>query len=282
MHLHPDLQQHLANFLVHITSKYNVQMLIATHSTTLLSSLGYYGGEKTSVIYLNNSQDSQKAQRFNSTLQEISTCLGGHVLMGPLFGASILLVEGDDDYKIWSFIPRCNTVKLAVIPCRGADQVINYQKTLEKLFSSIREDKSIIGYALLDGDKNLPNVPQDNIKFIKLNCKESENLYLTNEVLKSLNPELDWEKAKAMIKSKANGYGEKQSTLEQCDSWDRKENSFKRIINELSYILDEKPIPWTIRVAQCIGKQKPEGQLAEFLGNDVIDLFPNSDSNAHH
>jgi predicted ATPase len=269
MHLHPDLQQHLAHFLVQITDEYKVQILVATHSTTLLSSLGYYGGSKTSVIYLNNSVNKQKAIPFDDTLQEISTCLGGHALMGPLFSAPLLLVEGDDDYKIWSIVPRYNKMRAAVIPCRGSDQVLRYQKTLERLFSSLRQDTSSpVGYALLDGDRQLPQVEQSNIKFVKLCCKESENLYLTDEVLVLLG--IDWEKAKLSIKSRSKEYGEKQLLLEQCDSWDRKNQDFKSIINELSRILDDKQLPWTLRVARCIGEKKPEGQLADFIGNEVI------------
>ena len=273
-HLHPDLQQHLGHFLVQLLDKYKVQMIIASHSTTLLSALGYHGGEKTSVIYLNNSINEQKAIKFEKTLQELSTCLGGHALMGPLFGAPLLLVEGDDDNKIWSQVPRYHKVKLAVIPCNGADEVKNYQKTLEKIFASLRTDQtSPVGFALLDGDQTLPtadaNNPHANIKYIKLACRESENLFLTDEVLTLLNF-ADWEAAKTEIKAESANYGAKQVQLDQCDSWDRKNSDIKDVILQLAQILSPKNVPWTQRVAKCIGDKKPEGQLADFLGADVI------------
>jgi len=272
-HLHPDLQQHLGQFLVQLLDKYNTQIIIATHSTTLLSALGYHGGEKTSVIYLNNSVNEQKATKFEKSLQELSTCLGGHALMGPLFSAPLLLVEGDDDNKIWSQVPRYNQVKLAVIPCNGADEVKSYQKTLEKMFASLRTDQAEpVGYALLDGDQGLPQEdaanPQKNIKFIKLACRESENLFLTDEVLALLGT--DWEAAKVRIKLESANYGEKATTLNGCDSWDRKNDDVKEVIQQLSQILDPKKLPWTLRVAKCIGDKKPEGQLAEFLGEELI------------
>jgi len=274
-HLHPDLQQHLAHFLVQLLEKYKVQMIIASHSTTLLSALGYHGGEKTSVIYLNNSVNEQKAIKFEKTLQELSTCLGGHALMGPLFGAPLLLVEGDDDNKIWSQVPRYHKVKLAVIPCNGADEVKNYQKTLEKLFASLRTDQTEpVGFALLDGDQTLPTPdttnPQTNIKFIKLACRESENLFLTDEVLTSLEL-TDWEVAKTKIKADSVNYGAKQTQLNNCDAWDRKNIDINDVILQLAQILSPKNVPWTQRIAKCIGDKKPEGQLADFLGVDVID-----------
>lgn len=276
-HLHPDLQQHLANFLVKVLEKYKVQMIIATHSTTLLSALGYHGEDKTSIIYLNNSTTDQVAKKFDKVLQELSTCLGGHALMGPLFNAPLLLVEGDDENKIWSQIPRYNKVKIAVIPCNGGDEVKNYQKTLEKLFSNLRSDQSTpVGYALLDSDKSIPNEDahnsQKNIKYLQLSCLESENLFLTDEVLTLLGT--NWDNAKTKIKQESLNYGEKKTKLDSCDTWDRKTVDVKDVIQQLIYILDpDKKVPWTIRVAKCIGDKKPEGQIADFLGTEIINAL---------
>ena len=90
-HLHPDLQQHLAQFLLRVVDKYNVQMIVSTHSTTLLAALGHHGMDKTSVVYLGNSAVQQHARQFTEHLQEMATLLGGHALMGPLFGTPLLL-----------------------------------------------------------------------------------------------------------------------------------------------------------------------------------------------
>lgn len=273
-HLHPDLQQHLALFLIKILDKYKVQMFVATHSTTLLSALGYHGEDKTSIIYLNNYTEDQSAKKFDKALQELSTCLGGHALMGPLFNAPILLVEGDDENKIWSQVPRYNKVKIAVIPCNGSTEVKNYQKTLEKLFSNLRSDQSVpVGYALLDGDKSVPNEdehnPQKNIKYLQLSCLESENLFLTDEVLALLGT--NWEDAKTKIKQQSSNYGERKSKLDSCNTWDRKTADIKDIIQPLVYILDpDKKVPWTIRIAKCIGDKKPDGQIADFLGGNLV------------
>lgn len=271
-HLHPDLQGKLAYFLVQVLEKYNVQMIIATHSTTLLSALGYEGRGKTSVLYLSNINNEQKAVKFDKSLQELSTCLGGHALMGPLFNAPLLLVEGDDDNRVWNQVPRYHKLKLAVIPCQGADEVKAYQKTLEKIFASLRTDQTHpVGFALLDGDQPLPyanpNNPQTNVKFIKLSCLETENLYLTDEVLSSMG--ISWEDVKIRIKEQSDKFGEKQQQLNECDSWDRKNTKIKSIILQISHIIDPG-VHWTLRVAKCIGSKRPEGQIAEFLGSEVI------------
>jgi hypothetical protein len=44
----------------------------------------------------------------------------------------------------------------------------------------------------------------------------------------------------------------------------------KDVIQELSAILDPKHVHWTVRVARAIGRTRPAGQLANFLGVDVV------------
>ena len=58
---------------------------------------------------------------FDNYLKKLSSVLGGHALVGPLFGAPLLLVEGDDDHRIWSHVPRQPEHKeiFAVLPCDG-------------------------------------------------------------------------------------------------------------------------------------------------------------------
>ncbi len=274
-HIHPDLQARFADFLVRTATRFKLQVVVATHSTTLLSALGQFGGTKTSVIYLDRMKEEFVASPFTAILKELASCLGGHVLMGTLFGVPLLLVEGDDDYRIWSQVPRHHVVNFAVIPCEG-EEIKTYQKTLEGILGSIR-DTSIepVGYALLDGDKGLPMVNENNtqkhIRFLKLNCHEAENLFLTDEVLAQLN--LNWTDAVAKIVSGSSGCGNKAEILASATSWDRQWSDIKNLINEISRILDPKNVHWTIRVGTAIGRNVPTGQLASFLGEDVLEAL---------
>ena len=61
-HLHPDMQQRFAKFLINLNREYGCSIIIATHSTTLLSALGQYGGLNTSVIYLSLHIVEQRAR----------------------------------------------------------------------------------------------------------------------------------------------------------------------------------------------------------------------------
>jgi hypothetical protein len=136
------------------------------------------------------------------------------MLSRVLFGFPILL-EGDDDYRIWSEVPRHNVVKLSVLPCNG-EEIHKYQKMLEKLFTSILDTSTKpSGHALLDGDKSKPQTAQNHVKYIQLNCSESENLYLTDEIMTSLN--LDWNKACEKVIEKSTDYGNKQDFCKQSN-----------------------------------------------------------------
>jgi predicted ATPase len=283
LHLHPDFQQRLADFIVLLSERFQVQVIIATHSTTMLAALGEHTDTQTSIIYLNNADDVQRAVRFDEELQEMATCLGGHVLMGPLFGAPLLLVEGDDENRIWSQVPRHpGAPKLAVFNCGGRPHMLRYQRRLERLFGAMLDESSgPVGFALVDGDHGLatqpnPDHPQKYVPYLQLACHESENLYLADEVLQCLGT--DWERAKDRIKAASSDYGEKQALLANVNSWDRRTHDLKDVINQVAQILDERDLPWSFQIGKCLGASRPSGQLAEFLGDPVIETIWGSES----
>lgn len=271
-HIHPDLQARFADFIFKVGEKYKIQFVIATHSTSLLSALGQFGGEKTGVIYLNRGSDTFIAKTFDSVAREVAACLGGHVLMGPLFGAPLLLVEGDDDYRIWSQVPRHHITNIAVIPTNG-DEIRRYQKYLETILGSLSEPSSTpLGYALLDGDKPIPIPNPDNkqqfVKYIGLSCHESENLYLTNEVLALLN--LTWPEAAKAISDAHASFREGSALAAAASEWDRKTVDIKCIISDIAKLLDPKGLIWSQRVGVALGRARPSGEMAEFLGATVV------------
>jgi predicted ATPase len=271
-HIHPDLQVRFADFLNQVANKYRLQVVIATHSTTLLSAIGQFAADQCGIVYFDRTRAAFPAERFTTALQEIAACLGGHALMGPLFGAPVLLVEGDDDYRIWSQVPRHHVTSFSVIPCRG-DEIFKYQRALEKIFAVLRERPTKpAGFALLDGDKQLPQAntdqPQDHVKFIRLSCHEAENLYLTDEIMQQIGT--TWQDACRAVAAAASGHGAKANALSNVANWNRMNDDVKNVIAEVSLAVDSKHVHWTQRVGVGIGRSKPTGQLAAFLGPEVI------------
>lgn len=276
-HIHPDLQVRFVDFLMAAADRYKLQLAVATHSTTLLAALGQFGRDETGIIYAEREGTAFVAKSFSKHMRELASCLGGHALMGPLFGVPLLLVEGDDDYRIWSQVPRHHVAKLSAIPC-GGEEIKEYQRTLERLFAAVRENATTpAGFALVDADKGKPTPsaehPQAHIRYIQLACHESENLYLTDEVLGAL--ETTWQQAVPRIVAAAPSYGAKEAKLASAAQWNRKEEDIKEVIHQLTQILDAKNVHWTIRVARAVGAQRPMGQIKEFLGDEVVEaLWP--------
>lgn len=267
-HIHPDLQIKLADFLCHIAAEFKVQVFVATHSTTLLAALGQFGGTDAAVLFLKGDSPRIVAEPFSAVSRALTALLGGHLLLGPLFAAPVLLVEGDDDYRVWVQVARGGHVNVCVLPCNG-DEIKAYRRTLERIFEVLSERVSLRGYAIVDGDKYPADKPEGNfVPFVRLGCHEIENLYLTDEVLVALGH--TWETACALVVEKAANYGEKKEGLLEIGKVDRRNGDLKGIIQQLSEILDPKGLLWTVRLGKLLGQGRPTGNLAEFIGEEVM------------
>jgi hypothetical protein len=278
LHLHQDLQQHLARFLVQLIDSFDVQIVVATHSTTLLAALGHHGAERTSVVYLDPTIDEQRAAAFTDVEQQLATILGGHALMGPLFAVPLLLVEGDDDYKIWSQAARYQRLKVSVIPCEGS-RLAEYRRKLETVFAATIETAQVVAHSIQDLDDRIeqPAVHGSFVSSLWLNCREAENLYLTAEVLNAFETSTDG--ARARILENAARFGEKEARLRDvANSADWRTVDCKDVIVQISEILDDpRHVDWAKRVGSVIGENRPTGQLEEFLGRQILNaLWPDT------
>lgn len=81
---------------------------------------------------------------------------------------------------------------------------------------------------------------------------------------------LTWEEAQEKIGAEAAGFGAKEAELRSVINCDRRSHSLKPVIEQLSLILEPKRVHWTVRVAAAIGKNRPAGQIGDFLGKEVI------------
>ncbi len=267
-HIHPDLQIKFADFLCHIARQFKVQLFVATHSTTLLAALGQFGGDDVGIVFVRADVAEMRAEPFDAVGRELAALLGGHLLMGPLFGAPILLVEGDDDYRVWVQASRSGSIGLCVLPGNG-DEIKKYRASLEKVFAALSDNAQLRGYAIVDGDKYEHEVPAAQyVPFIRLNCHEIENLYLSNEVLAAMGH--TWETAVAAISQEAHRFGERQEELLELSAIDRQSADLKELIPHIAEILDKKGLLWTVRLGKVIGASRPSGMLSEFLGPEVM------------
>lgn len=259
LHLDPQMQERLALLVSDLEKKYNVKFLIATHSIIFMTTLSQLN-ENVGSIYLDRSKTQLFTKKLHNKMLDFEVFLNGKFLMGTLNDIPMLLVEGKDEVSIFQNANRNPAFKAYVFPCNG-EEIYQYQNFAEKLFESSYDNKKIFGCALLDGDKKTSTQPQNFIKFTKLSCHESENLYFTKQVLETMIPD-EFE------------LSEKLKKFNISDKLKNKKNAdFKEDIHNISKELDPEHITWQERVGKVIGRHKPTGELADFLGEDILNII---------
>jgi predicted ATP-dependent endonuclease of OLD family len=312
-HLHPDLQDKFIKFIAEsIKNLNNVRIFIATHSTVILSALSDNENAKdATVAFLKPDQKQVAFYEINKYLKEILPVFGAHPLTRVFYEAAILFVEGDDEVRVFQKIIRSSQgkVKLYPIPCGGKGNMKDEDKKAKdkKYIDMAKEiitslyDKAEI-YVLNDGDGekqedsssgnevvNQNNI-SENIKYMKLNCYETENLLLTDEFLS--NRDTNWDEVKERIKERLKElnsnikYDETQIKQIEGVLQNRQHTKIKQsrnIILEAVGVQDKDL--WECILGQFIwtyikeNKDKTDilikesGSMASFLGVDLINLL---------
>jgi len=68
-HIHPDLQARFAEVLCRVGERFSLQVIVSTHSTSLLSAIGQFGGAKASVVYVDHMKQNYDAKPFDAHLE---------------------------------------------------------------------------------------------------------------------------------------------------------------------------------------------------------------------
>ncbi len=215
LHLHPDAQLELINFIYELSTKIDpnnstLQIIIVTHSTAILSALA--DKENTSVCFMKS--DSNLEFVALSDTQEASTT-NIVKLMLPIFGAHpltqvfndkpVLLVEGEDDERIWQQAVRSSEGKLKIFPREvgGTSKISPLEDKLDQVLVSIYDNP--VAFTLRDRDDikedtDVPLANQGSVIRLRLYCRAAENLLITDDVIKAIgrkykigkNIDLNW------------------------------------------------------------------------------------------
>jgi hypothetical protein len=194
--------------------------------------------------------------------------------MGPLFSLPLLLVEGDDDYQVWAHVARYGAARVAVLPSGGSALLGEREATLQRLFGALSDAPTApLAYGLHDLDHRTlrPAATGTTVRRIWLGCREIENLYLTNQVLEAMG--LDEASARGRLVAGADDVGSKHDAIIGVATGSWRWIDLKGVMGELIRLLDVKGVDWRIRLGQVIGGARPEGDLADWLGPDVMTAF---------
>jgi energy-coupling factor transporter ATP-binding protein EcfA2 len=282
VHLHPDLQARFMEFLVGIVQRSKIRAIVCTHSTPILSAIKDFSEGK---LFLMKSGD--KVIDFKDITEQIKVLLpifGTHPLSSVFNKSPVLLVEGDDEVRIWNQAVRSSKGEISIFPCPtgSVDNLRAYEEEANRVIDAVYENG--VGYSLRDGDgitEGLENLT--NIKRYRLNCYSSENLLLTDEVLSHLNTSWDVivnQFDKWIESNPEHQYYSDFKSFKDSD-YNRKRD-IKSIRNIVVGITDSSK-PWEVIVGQTIAKLDLAKQdkydsptsIYNFLGKDLINAVFN-------
>lgn len=284
VHLHPDLQANLIDFLLELLKRGKFKIFLATHSTAILGSLITIPEARFGI--LQNGETEIEFKPINEIYQTILPIFGAHPLSNIFNQNPIMLVEGEDDVRIWQQAIRSSGGELKCYPCsvNGMPNMPIYESSVKEIIEGVYDNA--IAYSLRDRDSDSTDEISDSLPIIrfKLSCRNAENLIITDEVLSALgmtwNAMIDriekWlktfsdhSKYSAMVSFKESGF-------------DRKYFDLKDVRNILIG-LTETAKPWEVAIGQMIGEiaSNPgkidftENKLCNYLGEKLTNQIIN-------
>ncbi|MHB8202909.1 MAG: AAA family ATPase [Desulfomonilaceae bacterium] len=275
VHLHPDLQTRLVHFLRELVDAEKFQIVVATHSTAFLGAFRDY--KYLHIAFMTFGGLEFNFRPITEVYRKILPVFGAHPLSNIFNQAPILLVEGEDDERIWQQAVRTARGRLRLFPCSvdGVGDMNDYEQEVKHIIEAVYD--SAKAYSLRDRDEG-PEDVQDLgalVRF-KLSCRAAENLLLSDDVLHSLGT--SWGELKAGIENwlNVNQKHKHFSLLNQFqnEGFERKSFDLKEVRNDLMGIMGSSK-PWEVAVGQVIANLDPESlekpdSLASYLGPKIV------------
>lgn len=279
VHLHPDLQARFGRFLRDLLEQSPITLLLATHSTAFLGAAP--DAPDTRLAFLRYGDTDLVFTQIDYTHKRILPVFGAHPLSNVFNEAPVLLVEGEDDERIWQQAIRSANGRLAVYPVAvgSVDNLGEFEQEVARILEAVYDNA--VGYSLRDRDEG----PQDiddvgAVRRFRLAARAAENLLLSEDVLQRVR--LDWRelqrRVSAWIEGNAGHPHLEAMTYFATSGWHRRDADLKEIRNDLVGLMGSNK-PWEILVGQAIAAlSRGEGcqgadSLREYLGSGVCSVI---------
>lgn len=276
VHLHPDLQTRLVHFLRDLVDTENFQIVVATHSTAFLGAFHDY--EHVRIAFMTFGQHEFDFQPISEIYRKILPVFGAHPLSNVFNKAPILLVEGEDDERIWQQTVRTAQGRIKLFPCSvdGVGNLADYEDKVQQIINAVYDYAKAYSVRDRDGDpEEIDDLPP--IVRCRLSCRAAENLLLSDDVLGFLGT--TWDMVKLDIEKwlEANKEHEHFGILNSFreEGFPRKSFDLKMVRNDLMGIMASSK-PWEVAVGQTIGNLNftfmGEGSdsLKSYLGEKIV------------
>jgi energy-coupling factor transporter ATP-binding protein EcfA2 len=274
VHLHPDLQGRLMRFLDKLVAEHGFTIVLATHSTPILGELA--ASERTAVAFMKAGDKELEFHQIDDIYRKILPVFGAHPLSNVFNSAPILLVEGEDDVRIWQQAVRSSegSIKIYPVECESVTELGRYEYRTKSILDSVYDNAT--AYSLRDGDgvtEELNDEPP--IVRMRLSCRAAENLLLSDEVLESVNK--TWEDVVSSIEAwlTKNPDHSRHSVMREFKDggYQRKDFDIKELRMLLVGTILDSNKPWEVLVGQTLGtlnsdqkKDTLEHSICNYLG----------------
>jgi energy-coupling factor transporter ATP-binding protein EcfA2 len=275
VHLHPDLQVRYVRFLENLAREKDFKVVIATHSTSMVGALQHPEDVQIAFMPLTTGAEIIFSP-VNDIAKAVLPIFGAHPLSNVFNESPILLVEGDDDRRIWDQVVRSTEGVISLFPCPtgSIDKIAEWETWLVDKLPSLYDDPQ--AFSLRDRDESQGDL-EDRPPVIRcrLACRAAENLILADDTLAMAGT--TWEKVMEGCTKWLENFPDHTHFAEMrafVDSgFDRFNADLKEIRNILLAVMGETK-PWEVLVGQAIaalGEHSPQGahSLSTYLGKKV-------------
>lgn len=280
VHLHPDLQARLATFIkrsfddIPTLQKAAVAVCIATHSTPLVCALASY--ECTAIGTKDFGQSAVQMSPASEQLRKVAPFFG-HPLSLSINNDVMLILEGEDDERVWQQAARSSKGQIRLFPvlATSVDQQTHLESFCGQLLSALYD--SPVAYSLRDGDGSRDSLEAIGpvVRF-RLQCYAIENALLTDESLAVLGT--NWAQLQTSVNQwvEQNQQHKDASLLRQLIAApDRLRDVKIKPIRQLICAIAGSTKPWEVVLGQAIGNLvsteeiSPPTSLHSYLGQSA-------------
>jgi ABC-type multidrug transport system ATPase subunit len=281
VHLHPDLQAKFITFLKGLVTTNKFSVIIATHSTAILGALIDYSDARFAI--LTNGSTNADFKQIDEKYKTVLPIFGAHPLSNLFSQSPIMLVEGEDEERIFQQIIRSSNGQLKLYPCSvgGVGNLPDFETSVIEILTGVYDNA--IGYSLRDRDEG-DEVIQDTPPLIrfKTSCRASENLIVSDEVLDTMS--ITWNDLEAEIEkwliAFAGHVKHGDMTAFKASGYARKTFDLKEVRNIIIGLTGYAK-PWEFAVGQTISKvvrgQTPkdfsDNKVCNFLGPKLANML---------
>ncbi|MCW6536287.1 AAA family ATPase [Sphingomonas lycopersici] len=280
VHLHPDLQARLGKLIIGMLDEFadqidRVAVCISTHSTPLISSLA--DSDYVSIGTKSFGVETVELKPASTELRKAAPFFG-HPLSLALSQDAPLILEGEDDERVWQQAARTSQGRIRIFPVLAGS--VNQQGELETFcgdfLSTLYDDP--VGFSLRDGDGVIdePLEHQLPIRRFRLRCYAIENALLTDQCLAVMGKTWKDFVAAAAQWGRTNATHRDIASVQQLiASPNRLRHTKVKNIRQLICAILECGKPWEVVVGQAIGALTSEdldngNMLVEYLDPTML------------